>query len=249
MENSVIDAVTLSGSVADIDFSIWSLFMRADLIVKAVIVILLLASIWCWAIIFEKIMGLRKLNAGASKFEQSFWSGVSLDDLYSHTGVQPEDPMTSVFVAAMKEWKRAPSAGGEDSIARVNLGERIDRVMQITMAREMDRVERYMTFLATTGSTAPFIGLFGTVWGIMNSFQSIAISKNTSLAVVAPGIAEALFATALGLLAAIPAVVAYNKLSRDLDRYAGRLESFAGEFAAILSRQLDERGHKIKAGE
>ncbi|MBT4219705.1 MAG: Tol-Pal system subunit TolQ, partial [Rhodospirillaceae bacterium] len=140
------------------------------------------------------------------------------------------------------------SGGESDSTARVNLSERIDRVMQITLAREMDRVERYMTFLATTGSTAPFIGLFGTVWGIMNSFQAIAISKNTSLAVVAPGIAEALFATALGLLAAIPAVVAYNKLSRDLDRYAGRLDSFAGEFSAILSRQLDERGQST-AGE
>ncbi|MHA1597982.1 MAG: protein TolQ [Alphaproteobacteria bacterium] len=248
MENSVIDAVTLGGSVADIDFSVWSLFMRADWIIKAVIVMLLLASIWCWAIIFEKIMGLRKLNAGASKFEQSFWSGVSLDDLYARTGSGPGDPMTAVFVAAMKEWKRAPSVGDGDSTARVNLGERIDRVMQITLAREMDRTERYMTFLATTGSTAPFVGLFGTVWGIMNSFQSIAISKNTSLAVVAPGIAEALFATALGLLAAIPAVVAYNKLSRDLDRYAGRLESFAGEFSAILSRQLDERSQKPKAG-
>ncbi|MBT3238602.1 MAG: protein TolQ [Rhodospirillaceae bacterium] len=248
MENTVIDSVTLAGSVADIDFSVWSLFMRSDLIVKSVIIVLLLASIWCWAIIFEKLLGIRKLNAGASQFEQSFWSGVSLDDLYSRTGNRPGDPMTAVFVAAMKEWKRAPSGGESDSTARVNLSERIDRVMQITLAREMDRVERYMTFLATTGSTAPFIGLFGTVWGIMNSFQAIAISKNTSLAVVAPGIAEALFATALGLLAAIPAVVAYNKLSRDLDRYAGRLDSFAGEFSAILSRQLDERGQST-AGE
>ena len=139
----------------------------------------------------------------------------------------------------MREWRRAPGAAKGGS-ANIGLADRIDRVMQITLAREMDRAERYMTFLATTGSTAPFIGLFGTVWGIMNSFQQIAISKNTSLAVVAPGIAEALFATALGLLAAIPAVVAYNKLSRDLDHYAGRLESFAGEFAAILSREMDQ---------
>ena len=248
MENQIIEAATLGGSVANVDFSLWSLFIRADVVVKAVIVLLLIASVWCWAIIFEKLLGIRKLNAGASQFEQSFWSGVSLDDLYSRTGNRPGDPMTAVFVAAMKEWKRAPSGGESDSTARVNLSERIDRVMQITLAREMDRVERYMTFLATTGSTAPFIGLFGTVWGIMNSFQAIAISKNTSLAVVAPGIAEALFATALGLLAAIPAVVAYNKLSRDLDRYAGRLDSFAGEFSAILSRQLDERGQST-AGE
>ncbi len=241
MENSVINAVTLGGSVGDLDFSMLSLFMRADLVVKSVIVILLLASIWCWAIIFEKLMGLRKLNAGATQFEQAFWSGVSLDELYNRTGAQPKDPMTAVFIAAMREWNRAVTPGDGDHTARVSLSERIERVMQITLAREMDRAERYMTFLATTGSTAPFIGLFGTVWGIMNSFQSIAVSKNTSLAVVAPGIAEALFATALGLLAAIPAVVAYNKLSRDLDRYAGRLDSFAGEFSAILSRQLDER--------
>ena len=244
MENSIIDAATLGGSVGDLDFSMLSLFMRADLVVKSVIVILLLASVWCWAIIVEKLVGMRKLNSAASKFEQVFWSGVSLDELYSRTGAQPKDPMTAVFVAAMREWNRADVPGEGDATARVSLSERIDRVMQITLAREVDRAESYMTFLATTGSTAPFIGLFGTVWGIMNSFQSIAVSKNTSLAVVAPGIAEALFATALGLLAAIPAVVAYNKLSRDLDRYAGRLDSFSGEFSAILSRQLDERAKK-----
>jgi biopolymer transport protein TolQ len=147
--------------------------------------------------------------------------------------------MSAVFVAAMREWRRSTSKSGIGG-ATVSLAERIDRVMHITVLREMDRVERYMTFLATTGSTAPFIGLFGTVWGIMNSFQSIALSKNTSLAVVAPGIAEALFATALGLLAAIPAVVAYNKLSRDLDRYAGRLDNFAVEFGAILSREMED---------
>ena len=245
MENSVIDAVTLGGSVADMDFSIWSLFLRADLVVKSVMILLIMASIWCWAIIVEKAISLRKLNAGADLFEQSFWSGISLDDLYNRTGSQPSDPMTAVFIAAMREWKRSPDTSGSgDHIARVGLSERIDRVMQITLTREMNFVERFMTFLATTGSTAPFVGLFGTVWGIMNSFQSIAVSKNTSLAVVAPGIAEALFATALGLLAAIPAVVAYNKLSRDIDRYVVRLDSFAGEFSAILSRQLDERSQQ-----
>jgi biopolymer transport protein TolQ len=244
MENSIIDAATLGGSVGDLDFSMLSLFTRADLVVKSVIVVLLLASIWCWAIIVEKLLGMRKLNSAASNFEQAFWSGVTLDELYSRTEAQPKDPMTAVFVAAMREWNRADVPGEGDATARVSLSERIERVMQITLAREVDRAESYMTFLATTGSTAPFIGLFGTVWGIMNSFQSIAVSKNTSLAVVAPGIAEALFATALGLLAAIPAVVAYNKLSRDLDRYAGRLDSFAGEFSAILSRQLDERAKK-----
>lgn len=239
MENQIIEAATLGGSVANLDFSILSLFLRADPVVKAVIILLLLASIWCWAIIFDKLTGLRRLNARSTEFEQAFWSGNSLDDLYVRISNQPRDPMSAVFVSAMREWRRTSTrdSGGPES--RVGIGDRIDRVMQITLDREMDRTEKNMTFLATTGSTAPFIGLFGTVWGIMNSFQAIAISKNTSLAVVAPGIAEALFATALGLLAAIPAVVAFNKLSKDMDRYAGRLDSFAGEFSAILSREMD----------
>ena len=241
MENQVIEAVTLSGSVADLDFSIWALFLRADPVVKAVIILLVVASIWCWAIIFDKVMGLRRLNARSTEFEQAFWSGNSLDDLYERIASQPRDPMSAVFVSAMREWRRTSTNGAAAPDARVGVSDRIDRVMQITLDREMDRTEKNMTFLATTGSTAPFIGLFGTVWGIMNSFQAIAISKNTSLAVVAPGIAEALFATALGLLAAIPAVVAYNKLSKDMDRFAGRLDSFAGEFSAILSREMDSK--------
>ncbi|MBT4889092.1 MAG: protein TolQ, partial [Rhodospirillales bacterium] len=183
----------------------------------------------------------RKLNSKANSFEGAFWSGGSLDDLYDRIGVKPSDPMSAVFVAAMREWRRNPPGTKESSMTTITLPERVDRVMQITLTREMERVERQLTLLATTGSTAPFIGLFGTVWGIMNSFQSIAMSQNTSLAVVAPGIAEALFATALGLLAAIPAVVAYNKISKDLDRYASRLDTFAGELAAILSRELDAR--------
>ncbi|NQW01759.1 MAG: protein TolQ [Rhodospirillales bacterium] len=238
MENQAVDAMTMAGSVGALDFSMLALFDRADLVVKSVIILLLLASLWCWTIIFQKWLGIRRLNKRSTRFETSFWSGQSLDDLYDRISTEPRDPMSAVFVAAMREWRRSPTKTGNGG-ATVSLAERIDRVMQITVQREMDRVERYMTFLATTGSTAPFIGLFGTVWGIMNSFQAIAISKNTSLAVVAPGIAEALFATALGLLAAIPAVVAYNKLSRDLDRYAGRLDNFAGEFAAILSREME----------
>ncbi len=240
MESNVIDAVTLGGSVDQFDFSVWSLFLRADIVVQAVIVGLLLASIWCWAIIFEKLVALRRLNSRATAFESAFWSGGSLDNLYDNIGTYPRDPMSAVFVSAMREWRRALAKGLNGGSSRVGLGDRIDRVMQITVTREMDRAERYMTFLSSTGATAPFIGLFGTVWGIMNSFQSIALSKNTSLVVVAPGIAEALFATALGLLAAIPAVVAYNKLSKELDRYAGRLDSFAGEFSAIISRQMEE---------
>ena len=241
MENQVIEAATLGGSVANLDFSVWALFLRADPVVKAVIILLVVASIWCWAIIFDKVMGLRRLNARSTEFEQAFWSGNSLDDLYERIASQPRDPMSAVFVSAMREWRRTSANGAAGPDTRVGVSDRIDRVMQITLDREMDRTEKNMTFLATTGSTAPFIGLFGTVWGIMNSFQAIAISKNTSLAVVAPGIAEALFATALGLLAAIPAVVAYNKLTKDMDRFAGRLDSFAGEFSAILSREMDSK--------
>ena len=241
MESNVVDAALLAGSVSPNDFSMISLFLRADVVVKAVIIILVMASIWCWAIIFEKTIALRKLNARATDFEGAFWSGGSLDDLHDRIGIQPSDPMSAVFVAAMREWRRNPQGLSNGGAAVVTLAERIERVMHITLTREMERIERQLTFLATTGSTAPFIGLFGTVWGIMNSFQSIALSHNTSLAVVAPGIVEALFATALGLLAAIPAVVAYNKISKDLDRYASRLETFAGEFSAILSRELEAR--------
>jgi biopolymer transport protein TolQ len=186
-------------------------------------------------------MRLRRLQAQASEFEEQFWSGAPLEDLYDRLGSRPEEPMSAIFSSAMREWRRSASKGliGSGPM-RASLRQRIEQVMQITLQREMSQVERYMTFLASVGSTAPFIGLFGTVWGIMNSFKSIALTKNTSLAVVAPGIAEALFATALGLIAAIPAVIAYNKISSDIGRYTARLEGFAAEFAAIVSRQLDE---------
>ncbi len=220
----------------------WALFLRADIIVKFVMIALLLASFWCWAIIFDKLMKLRQLTTRADQFEEAFWSGGSLEELYDRIGSRPLDPMSSIFVAAMREWRRSAAKGLADrDSTRASLPQRIDRVMSVTLGREMELLERRLGFLASTGSTAPFIGLFGTVWGIMNSFQSIAATKNTSLAVVAPGIAEALFATALGLVAAIPAVIAYNKISNDLDRYSKRLENFAGEFGAILSRQLEEK--------
>jgi biopolymer transport protein TolQ len=240
METETLNA---AGIAAAYDFSVWSLFVRADFIVKAVMILLIVASVWCWAIIFEKVKRLRRLNAEASTFEDRFWSGGSLDDLYDNMGAQPRDPMSAVFSAAMREWRRSAETGyGGGSVAvGSSLMERIDRVMDVTVSREIERVERQLTILASTGSTAPFIGLFGTVWGIMNSFQAISITKNTSLAVVAPGIAEALFATALGLVAAIPAVVAYNKISKDVDRYAARLDDFANEFSAIISRQLEGR--------
>lgn len=237
MENQAVDAALIAGSLEGAHFGMTEMFLRADVVVKSVMISLILASIWCWAIIFEKMLTVRRLNKRSSEFEHAFWSGQSLDELYDRISTNPRDPMSAVFVAAMREWRRV--SGEMTANLKVGVSDRIERVMQITVHREMDRAEKYMTFLATTGATAPFIGLFGTVWGIMNSFQSIAMSSNTSLVVVAPGIAEALFATALGLLAAIPAVVAYNKLSKDLDRYAGRLDSFAGEFSAILSREMD----------
>ena len=241
MDQNIIEATTLAGSVEGVNLSIWSLFIQATLIVKFVIIALLLASIWTWAIIIEKAWRLRRLDKAATAFEDEFWSGGTLDNLYEQVGQRPSDPMSAVFTAAMREWRRTASRGLDRSQqSRASLQQRIDRVMQVCLGREMDQLERYMTFLASVGSTAPFIGLFGTVYGIMNSFQSIAVTKQTSLAVVAPGIAEALFATALGLVAAIPAVVAYNKISTDLSRYAGRLEAFANEFSSILSRQLEE---------
>jgi biopolymer transport protein TolQ len=241
MEGNVVDAVSLAGTAAPHDLSMLALFWNADWVVKSVILLLLAASIWCWAIIFEKVVSLRRLNGRADTFETAFWSGGAIDELYDRIGSRPQDPMSAVFVAAMREWRRGANRNNGDRPSREGVQDRIERVMQVTANRELDRIERYMTFLASTGSTAPFIGLFGTVWGIMNSFEAIGATKNTSLAVVAPGIAEALFATALGLLAAIPAVLAYNKLSRDLDRYSGRLNGFAGEFLAILSRQIEER--------
>ncbi len=242
MEPSAIEAVNLGGQAA-VSLSVWHLFMQADIIVKIVMVILLMASFWSWAIIFEKIRRVRRIEADAAEFEEAFWAGGSLEQLYERIGGRPSDPMASLFAAAMREWRRSTEKGLLTSeSAREALQSRIERVMTTTMARETERLERHMIFLASVGSTAPFVGLFGTVWGIMNSFQSIAMSKNTSLAVVAPGIAEALFATALGLVAAIPAVLAYNKLSTDLGRYAGRMEGFIDDFSAILSRQLQEKG-------
>ncbi len=241
MQGNPIDSIALGGAASH-DLSILGLFLQADIIVKVVMLILLLASFWSWAVIFDKLMRLRRLRRDATTFEESFWSGGSLDDLYDRIGSRPLDPMSAIFAAAMREWRRSAAKGLTNSnTLRASLQDRIERVMQVTVGREMERLERFMAYLATVGSTAPFVGLFGTVWGIMNSFQSIAASKNTSLAVVAPGIAEALFATALGLVAAIPAVIAYNKLSTDFGRYAGRLDAFSSEFSAILSRQLDEK--------
>ena len=241
MENRTVDALALGGSF-DSQMTVWGLFLQADIIVKAVIVLLVLASFWSWAIIFEKVLRMRRLRALADEFEDTFWSGVSLDELFEEHDNQPADPMAAIFVSAMREWRRTTSGIGlKAERLKAGLKERIERIMDITLGREMQRLEKQMIFLASVGSSAPFIGLFGTVWGIMNAFTSIAAAKNTTLAVVAPGIAEALFATALGLVAAIPAVIGFNKLSTDLGRYSGRLEAFAGEFTAILSRRSPPR--------
>ncbi len=236
-------AAIVEGSVAlaASDFSIMSMFARADIVVKAVMIGLIVASLWSWTVIFDKWMRVGSLSRKADKFEDVFWSGKSLDDLYQNLGHKPAHPMAVVFVSAMRELRRSFEKRGESS-QLFNVKDRIEKVMNVTISREMATAEKNLGFLATVGSTAPFVGLFGTVWGIMNAFQSIAASRDTSLAVVAPGIAEALFATALGLLAAIPAVIFYNKFTNDLNRYSVRLEGFAEEFSAILSRQLEERG-------
>lgn len=222
------------------DFSLWGMFSQADIVVQFVMIILIVASIWSWAIFFDKFRHMRAIKKGADEFEETFWSGNSLDDILHQVGRQPENPLATVFVAAMKEWQRSMS-GGTAVIDKLNIQDRLHRVMRVSVNREMAQLERHTSYLASVGSVSPFIGLFGTVWGIMNSFQAIAVTSNTSLAVVAPGIAEALLATALGLMAAIPAVIFYNRLINEMNRFLGRLEGFADEFSTFLSRQLDER--------
>ncbi len=220
--------------------SFLELFLQAHVVVQAVMVGLMLASVWSWAIIIEKYFAFRRARREADRFENMFWSGQSLEELYAALARDGRAiAMAALFVAAMREWKRSVE-GSIRALGGIQL--RVEKVMDVTITREMERLERRLLFLATVGSTAPFVGLFGTVWGIMTSFQAIAVSKNTSLAVVAPGIAEALFATAIGLVAAIPAVIFYNKFSADAARLSQRLETFADEFSAIVSRQVDSSG-------
>lgn len=235
---TIIDSAQIGTNVAAHDVSALGLFLQADIIVQTVMVLLLLASVCSWWAIFEKLWIMRRLNAQADQFEDSFWRESSLDVLYDRVGNAPSDPMSAIFVSGMKEWRTSTA---HPRAVVLSLKERVDRVMAITLGREMQDVNRDMTYLATLGSSAPFIGLFGTVWGIMNSFTAIAGSQNTSLAVVAPGIAEALFATAMGLVAAIPAVIFYNKFSAQIEAYEQRLQDFADQFSTILSRRLDER--------
>lgn len=236
--DQAVDAANLAAPATSL--SPWSLFLHAALVVKLVMIGLAITSVWVWAVIFDKVFTLRRVQRQADEFEDEFWSGGSLDELYEKNGAKPNHPMAAVFGAGMGEWRRSARISGID-MSSEGVKQRIDRAMAITITREMERLERWITFLATIGPVAPFIGLFGTVWGIMHAFGSIAQSQNTSLSVVAPGISEALFATALGLLTAIPAVIAYNYFSSRLGLFAERLEAFATEFAAILSRQSEEK--------
>jgi biopolymer transport protein TolQ len=223
-------------------FSVVSMFLRADIIVKAVMILLLLASLWSWTIIFNKLVTLANLKRKARRFEKLFWSGQSLDELYQQYAGRNDHPLTAMFIAGLREWRRAfegPNPLRESMLGGVK--ERIEKAMSVTILREVDGIEKNLGMLATIGSVSPFVGLFGTVWGIMNSFSAIAARHDTTLAVVAPGIAEALFATAMGLLAAIPAVIFYNRFVAEIGRYVNQLDAFADEFSAILSRQLDEK--------
>jgi len=226
MEQEVATQVVgLGGST---DFSLVQLFLRADFVVKSVIIILIAASIYSWALIFEKQRLFKKIEKSTNNFEEKFWKSKSAENFYNNLSNTNKDPLTNIFQSAMVELIKTKSKSSSVQTARVS------RVLEISVDKEINLIEKHFTFLATVGSTAPFIGLFGTVWGIMNSFQSIAISRNTSLAIVAPGIAEALFATALGLLAAVPAVIAYNKFNSDSKRYSGRIENFSKRFISIL---------------
>ncbi|MGI9422691.1 MAG: protein TolQ [Hyphomicrobiaceae bacterium] len=233
MKDLIAGKLTVEGG----GMSFLGLFLEAHIIVQIVMMGLVIASVWSWAIIIEKYFSFRRARVEADRFENMFWSSPSLEELYANLSRGGRTiAMAALFVAAMREWKRSVE-GSIRALGGIQL--RVEKVMDVTISREMERLERRLLFLATVGSTAPFVGLFGTVWGIMTSFQAIAVSKNTSLAVVAPGIAEALFATAIGLVAAIPAVVFYNKFSADAARLNQRLEAFADEFSAIVSRQVD----------
>jgi len=225
MEQEV--ATQVVGLGGETDFSLIKLFIRADFVVKSVIVVLIAASIFSWALIVDKYKLFKKINLSSDEFEQKFWKSKSAESFYNNIPANSNDPLANIFKAGMGEMLKSKTRSSNQS-------ERVSRILEVSTEREMLTIEKYFTFLATVGSTAPFIGLFGTVWGIMNSFQSIAISRNTSLAIVAPGIAEALFATALGLLAAVPAVVAYNKFNSDAKKYLQKIENFSKRFLSIL---------------
>ena len=239
------DAAAVTAAATPVaEVTVLGMFMQASFLVKIVMLMLIGASIWSWAIIVNKSIMYTRFQRAMDKFEGVFWSGTSLEELYTTLSTRPAQGMASLFVAAMREWKRSVQNVGSSFMG---LQARIDKVLDVSIAREVERLEANLLFLATVASAGPFVGLFGTVWGIMTSFRSIAASKNTSLAVVAPGIAEALLATALGLFAAIPALVAYNKLQGEVAKKQARMEGFADEFSAILSRQIDQHSVRDRA--
>lgn len=242
MSNVVTSSSTPPTIGGHIDTSILNLFLHADIVVQTVLLSLIAASVICWAIIFDKAISLKKTLRSTDHFEQNFWSGQLLDNLYKNLKDKDNHPMAAIFVAAMHEWNRRHhnAASAANNTLQAGVKERLFQAMSVAQNRSMERMEKNMTFLATVASAAPFIGLFGTVWGIMNSFQSIGQEKSASLVVVAPGISEALLATAVGLFAAIPSVIFYNLFSNKLDNYSMRLEDFANELSALLSRKIDE---------
>ena len=237
-----MDTQTLADVADGSSMSMWSMVWSSDTVTKVVMIGLILASVWSWAIIIDKLATLRDVKQRSRSFESKFWSGGSLDKLYDSIGNRPADPMSAMFMVAMREWKRTNimKSKTDRGLRGVSLQQRIEKAMAVSMDKEIDSLDTRMGFLASTGSVAPLVGLFGTVWGIINSFNAIAATQSNSLSAIAPGIAEALFTTAFGLIAAIPAVVAYNKISSDIDRYANRLENFAAEFSSILSREIDD---------
>jgi biopolymer transport protein TolQ len=236
-----VDSAGTPAPEASTAFSIVPMFLHADHVVQAVLIVLLLASLWSWTIIINKLLAFSTLKRRASKFEKVFWSGQSLDELYQQFAAKADHPLAATFVAALREWRRAFEGGSPREALVPGVKDRIEKAMSVTILRETDGLENQLGFLASVGSTAPFVGLFGTVWGIMHSFSAIGALHNATLATVAPGMTEALFATAMGLLAAIPAVIFYNRFVNEIGRYGTRLDAFADEFSAILSRQLDEK--------
>ena len=240
IDNPEIAAEAVANLGRNMDFSLWGLFNHVDILGKLIIITLILGSVFVWAVIFSKYTTMKRMNAQANKFEDAFWSGEPLEKLFDRVSARPADPMTAIFVVGMKEWRRGTKSRIRTTELRGSLIQRIERSMYIAISRELSAAEKYMTFLSSTGSVAPFVGLLGTVWGIMNAFISIAGSNNTSLSVVAPGIAEALYTTALSLITAIPAVLAYNKFSSDMAKYADRLDAFSTEFTSIIARHLEE---------
>lgn len=229
-----------------VNVSVWSMFMHADGFMKTLIIVMVMASVWSWSIIIDKVRTFKKLQKKIDRFEKRFWSGGSLDSFYAEVEKSKnKDPLSAIFIAAVKEWKRSVRSGKGLNFKGVNLQERIEKVIQITIEKEVEKLNNNMIFLASTGSVSPLAGLFGTVWGIMSSFQAIGATKNTNISAVAPGVAEALLTTAVGLIAAIPAVIAYNKFSNDIERLTNKMETFAAELEAIISRQVEQAEEKV----